>query len=394
MPEIRFPDYFRFGTSTSAVQIETAHGHDWEGFIARDQARFQRTTDHELLWKSDLDIIASLAPAYRMSLMWSKLQQSAFQPLDSGACRHYHGLLQGLRNKNVEIMMVIHHFSNPNWFAERGGWTARDSAVVWMDYVKRLVDEFGCYTRLWNTFNEPNLYVSMAYLAGQFPPQRTSLRLMWKALGNIRDAHTQAYNYLHQIQPDCRVGISHNAAVLEPENLFGRLPAALADWWYMKFLPDCFQLSDFFGMSYYARIGFDPFPITWLDSPQKIRSSGKAHDDMWEYHPDGLLACLRRFHLQYRKPIMITENGVCTNNDEFRIQAITDYALIIHRAIEEGIDVRAYYHWSAWDNFEWHLGPSYRFGLYGYDPNSQVRIRKASADHYAKLAYTHSLQIS
>lgn len=394
MPEIHFPDHFRFGTSTSAVQIETAHSHDWEGLVARDNEVFGRTTDHEILWSGDLDIIAGLAPAYRMSLMWSKLQPGPFQPLDPDGCRYYHAILQGLRDRGVEIMMVIHHFSNPKWFAECGGWAARDASKIWMDYVRKLVEEFGMYTRLWNTFNEPNLYVNLAYLAGLFPPRRTNFVLAWRALSNMRDAHIQAYEYLHTAQSDCRVGISHNAAVLEPENFMGHLPAALADWWYMKFIPDCFKQCDFFGMSYYARIGFDPFPVTWLDSPEKIRATGKVHDDMWEYHPQGLLKCLRRFHNRYGKPIIITENGVCTNDDAFRIKAISDYAVIVHQAIQEGIDVRAYYHWTAWDNFEWHLGPSYRFGLYGYDKHTRQRVRRASADHYAALAFSRSLTIN
>ncbi|MDZ7648229.1 MAG: family 1 glycosylhydrolase [Cytophagales bacterium] len=39
--------------------------------------------------------------------------------------------------------------------------------------------------------------------------------------------------------------------------------------------------------------------------------------------------------------------------------------------MKKGIDIRGYYHWSAWDNFEWNLGPTYRFGLYTCDPQHQ-----------------------
>jgi beta-glucosidase len=71
-----FPKDFLFGTSTAAAQIETAFEHDWQGVKAKDGNIFERTTDHELRFKEDAEIISSLAPHYRMGLMWSKLQRS------------------------------------------------------------------------------------------------------------------------------------------------------------------------------------------------------------------------------------------------------------------------------------------------------------------------------
>jgi beta-glucosidase len=144
-------------------------------------------------------------------------------------------------------------------------------------------------------------------------------------------------------------------------------------------------------MSYYARIGHDPFPVTNLLTPEKIRRSGKAHDDMWEYYPQGLKECMRRYWNQYKKPIIITENGICTSDDTKRVAAIHDYIKIVHEAIQEGIDVRGYYHWSAWDNFEWSLGPTYKFGLYECDIKTKERIKKPSADVFSQLAFTKQL---
>lgn len=390
---LKFPAHFRFGTSTSAVQIETAFNHDWQGFTSLDQAIFTRTTDHELRWENDVDIISSLAPNYRMSFMWSKLQPAPYASFDTDAVAFYRKLLARLREQGVDIMLVLHHFSNPVWFSKQGGWANKQSVDWWLDYVKKVIVEFEGFVTLWNTFNEPNLYISLSSLAGLFPPQKTNPVYAWQVLKNISTAHQRAYELLHLQSPGKPVGISHNGAILEADNLLGKLPAKITDWWYMDFIPGWFEHCDFFGLSYYSRIGYDPFPVTQLNTPDKLIKKGKAHDDMWEYYPQGLEICLERYWKRFKKPIIITENGMSTSDDDKRIKSIYDYMRIIHRSLEEGIDIRGYYHWSTWDNFEWNLGPSYRFGLYACDPITKERSKRPSADVYSSLAYSKKLVI-
>jgi beta-glucosidase len=388
---LQFPDHFRFGTSTSAVQIETAVHHDWQGFTARDNSIFTRTTDHELRWGKDVEIISSLAPNYRMSLMWSRLQRGPFAILDSEAVNYYRSLLGQLKQCGVDIMLVLHHFANPVWFSEQGGWANKQSVDWWLDYVRKVIHEFGEFVTLWNTFNEPNLYISLSSVAGIFPPQKTNPIYAWRVLNNLSRAHQTTYEILNTFSPGKPVGISHNASILEGDNLLGVLPAKITDWWYMHFIPGWFESCDFFGLSYYSRIGYDPFPVTFLNTPEKIIKSNKQHDDMWEYYPEGLGICIDRYWKRFHKPIIITENGMSTNDDNQRIKSIYDYLNIIHDRIEKGIDIRGYYHWSSWDNFEWNLGPSYRFGLYACDPVTKERIKRPSADVYSSLAHSNKL---
>ena len=115
--------------------------------------------------------------------------------------------------------------------------------------------------------------------------------------------------------PDQPIGISHNATVFSAENLLGWFPARLSDWWFMEYVPSHFEKVDFFGMSYYGRIPHDPLPITYLETPEKMKALGRRHDDIWEYHPEGLRTCLDRYWAKYKKPIIITENGVCDESD-------------------------------------------------------------------------------
>lgn len=392
--KITFPDHFFFGTSTAAPQIETAFEHDWQGVKARHGFVFDRTTDHEKRFKEDAGIIASLAPNYRMSLMWSKLQREPYGTFHPETAQEYHAFIQDLKSKRVNIMMVLHHFTNPLWFAKLGGWEKEENIDYWVDFAKKVVDEYGHYVSYWNTFNEPNVYASYGWITGFFPPFKINPFLAGKVVKHMGMAHDRVYDYIKEKLPNQPVGISHNATVFSAENLLGWFPARLSDWWFMEWVPSHFERVDFFGMSYYGRIPHDPLPITYLETPHKIKALGRRHDDIWEYHPEGLRTCLDRYWNKYKKPIIITENGVCDESDFLRLQAIQDYALILHDALQDGIDIRGYYFWSTWDNFEWHLGPSMRFGLYECDPVTMHRMRRPSGDLFASLAYTKKIQVA
>lgn len=391
--KIVFPQHFEFGTSTAAYQIETGVNHDWCGVKSRDGHTFGCTTDHEKNYPGDIDIISSLAPCYRMSLMWSRLQEGPLAAFNPGVVTEYHQLLGALKQRGTSIMMVLHHFANANWFAKTGGWEKEQNIELWVDFAKKVVDEFGRYVSRWNTFNEPNLYVSMGWCMGEFPPFKKNMITARKVIRNMSKAHEIIYRYIHEKYPDASVGISHNCTVFAADNTLGELSARFTDWWYMEFLPDYFTTIDFFGMSYYARVGFDPAPITWLTAPEKMERLKRAHDDMWEYYPQGIRECMERYWNKFRKPIIITENGICTSDDSLRVQAIKDYMREIHAAMNNGVDVLGYYHWSTWDNFEWSLGPTFQFGLYHCDVHTKIRTRKPSADVYAALAFNKSIEI-
>lgn len=388
---LTFPSDFIFGTSTAATQIETAFDHDWQGFKARDGHIFERTTDHELRFREDAEIISSLASGYRMSLPWSRLQRGPKAELDGEAVYQYNEFLADLRARGVQIMMVLHHFTNPTWFSRLGGWEKESNIDLWLDFGKKAVVAFGEYVSHWNTFNEPNVYASNGYITGFFPPFKTNPVRALTVVRNLGVAHNRMYSIIKAAYPNHPVGISHNAVVFDSENVLGHFSARISDWWFMDYVPGFFEKVDFFGMSYYARVSHDPMPITYLDTPDKIKRYSMVHDDIWEYHPEGLRTCLDRYWKKYKKPIIITENGVCDESDVLRQQAIIDYARIVHKAIHDGIDIRGYYWWSTWDNFEWHLGPSKRFGLYACDLVTKERTPRPSAEIFSELAHKKAI---
>ena len=387
-----FPNDFIFGTSTAATQIETAFEHDWQGVKSKDGYTLDRTTDHELRFKEDAELIASISPHYRMGMMWSKLQRAPMAALDAATVMEYRAFLSDLRARGVKIMMVLHHFTNPVWFAGLGSWEKEENVAYWVDFSKKVVDEFGEFVSHWNTFNEPNVYASYGWLTGFFPPFKINPYLAGKAVKNMGKGHDLVYDYIKEKRPEQPVGISHNAVVFSAENVLGWFTVRLSDWWFMEWIPRHFERCDFFGMSYYARVPNDPMPITYIDTPEKMKKLGRRHDDMWEYHPEGLRTCIDRYWNKYHKPIIITENGVCDESDVLRQEAIIDYAKILHQALQDGIDVRGYFWWSTWDNFEWHLGPTKRFGLYECDLITRERRPRKSAEIFRKLVFSKMIE--
>lgn len=391
--QISFPEKFFFGTSTASYQIETAFEHDWLGVKSRDGYVFERTSDHEKRFAEDAEIIAHCAPNYRMSLMWSKLQREPYGKFDEGTVLEYKKFLDDLKSRGVNIMMVFHHFTNPLWFAEKGGWEKEENIAMWVDFAKKVTDEFGSYVSYWNTFNEPNVYVSGGWLMGNFPPHKSNLLTAFKVIKHLGKAHDVMYDYIKQRHPSHPVGISHNTVIFSAENILGVLPAKISDWWFMDHCLKHFTGKlDFFGLSYYAKISHDPLPITYIDTPEKINKLNKPHDDMWEYYPNGMKECIERYWAQFKLPFIITESGVCTTDDTVRVQAIRDYVKIVHDCMNAGIDIRGYYFWSTFDNFEWDLGPTFRFGLYGTDLETKDRKKRPSADVFHRLAYEKKLE--
>lgn len=390
---LQFPADFIFGTSTSAGQIETAFDHAWEGMKTYDGHIFRETTEHEKHVDSDIEIIAGLAPHYRMSLMWSKLQPHAYAPLLASEVLRYRYLMTKLKERGVTVMLVIDHWVHPRWFNELGGWAAKASVGVWVDFASKLISEFGEFVDFWNTFNEPNLFTTFSTVLGEFPPFKKNILSALFMIRNMNEAHEHVYEIIKTCHPHAKVGVSYNTVYFESNNLLGVIPARIAKWWYQDFLNSFFRTSDFTGISYYARLAFDPFPVTALYTPEKIARLGRESDDIWDYYPAGLAAIVRDFWAERKKPVIITENGICTSDDSKRIRAISDYMGVLHGLLQENIPIIGYYHWSTWDNFEWTLGPTFKFGLYHCDPVTKVRKEKPSAAYYRELAFSRQLRL-
>ena len=144
---------------------------------------------------------------------------------------------------------------------------------------------------------------------------------------------------------------------------------------------------------YKRQILFNPIAVTEIDHPGKLAKMNIPHDKMWGYRPEGLGRIIRRIYNWYKKPIIITENGICSDDPAKRIQCLKDYLSVCHQLIEEGIPLKGYMHWSTWDNHEWHLGPTYRFGLVEVNFQTMERKMTAAGDFYNKLTQENQIVV-
>ena len=391
---LSFPKNFFWGTSTAAAQVETAGDHPWRGLIAKDGYTFGRTTDHELHREEDAGYIARFGSVYRCGVDWSRLQTKPMAKFDPAVVDEYCTFFEFLKTQGVSLMFVLHHFCHPNWFEQKGGWAKEENINFFVNYAQQCIKHFGKYASWWNTFNEPNVYAYNAYFSGAFPPFRK--RRYFKAnrvLDNMGRAHEIIRVLIREKSKNTPVGISLNTAFFKASNILGLIPALFARWWFLNRAARPFRKCDFWGLSYYAYLLFDPFPVDMINRPEAVHRLGLPHDKMWLYKPEGLGWVLRRFWEKYKKPIVITENGICTDDSQQRIQALRDYLQVCHEAIEAGVDLRGYIHWSTWDNFEWHLGPTFRFGLVRVNLNTMERSMTPAGEFYEKITQQHGVEV-
>lgn len=391
--KLTFPDNFIWGTSTAAYQIETAGEHNWKGFKSTDGSIFDKCSQHELHREEDLEYICQVGKAYRMSHDWSKLQKAPFAEFDKAETEAYLKFMQELKKRGIHIMLVLHHFTNPLWFEAEGSWEKEGNRKMWLDFVQKSVDTFGHLVDSWNTFNEPNVYVSNGWITGFFPPfKKNKLLLARKVLKEMSKAHEEAYDIIKQ-QSKAPVGISFNTVKFAGEVFPGHIAAKVSDWWFMEYCHNHFLKVDFQGLSYYARIPYRPHPIDNINTPGVLDKLGRKQDLMWEYAPEEFYHIFHRYWKKTKKPIIITESGVCTYDADFRIQSIKDYLGWVKKAIDDGIDIRGYFHWSTIDNHEWNIGTYYKFGLVSVDFETGKRTMTKAGEFLGDIAKNNSVEI-
>ncbi len=416
-----FPQGFGWGTATAAHQVEgDNHNNDfwaWEqisGTIASNHRSGKACDWWSGRWQEDLDRAAdSHQNLHRLSLEWSRIEPSP-GVFDPAALAAYHDLLAGARRRGLRPMVTLHHFTNPAWFHDRGGWADPGAPELFERYVEKTLASLGGQADLWITINEPNVYAYAAYSAGAFPPGEKNLGKALQVLHHLVLAHARAYAAIHRRFPGAQVGLAHHVRGISPRSRFHPLeqltaglrnavfnetvPRAVHDGWFRLpgrrwRIPQAAGTQDFFGLNYYTRevVAFD------LRRPAELfgRSEHPAGGDLSPSGflvnaPDGLWRALT-WARGFRRPIWVTENGVEDAKDEMRPRYLAGHLRQLWRAANFNWDVRGYLHWTLVDNFEWERGWTQRFGLWELDTQTQERRKRPSADFYADICRRNGL---
>lgn len=405
-----FPDGFLWGCATSAHQVEGGNrGCDWwefeqsGGVPSGDSS--DPACDQYRRFAEDYELLAKLGNnTHRLSIEWSRVQPSPHE-FDEAAIEHYRDVLDCLRRNGMVPMVTLHHFTSPTWFARHGGWEASGAVEAWLRFVRKVADRLGELTGLWCTLNEPTVYAYRGWVSGETPPGRLGdVRAMHRVLSNMRTAHKAAYAALGRLTPFVPVGLAHEKWVLrpaDPASKLDRLAAVigqnLMDRWPTssgRMEPLMQSPCDYLGLNHYsgALVAARGDPARG-GSICHMNPPGSATSDLsWCIEPRWFRDALDEART-FGKPIYVTENGLATRDDSRRVQFLLDILDELWHAIQDGIDVRGYFHWSSHDNFEWTHGYAARYGLIAVDPITQERTVKPSGHLYARIARSNVLPL-
>jgi len=418
----RFPDGFLWGAATSAHQVEGHNVHnDWWAWeqAGRVATPSGAACDHWNRFRSDFDLAQSLGHnAHRFSIEWSRIEPEE-GIWDETAIEHYREVLLALRERGIEPVVTLFHYTMPQWMAARGGWENPKIERYLARYAEHVLGRLGPHVRWWITLNEPVVQVFKGWLLGQWPPGRTrAWATALKVLRLMMRAHVRLYHVIHAFRPDARVGIAQHALALSPDD-----PRRWSDRWSVKVrghlfnhlfiealhtgalrVPGLFwerlpiaRTLDFIGVNYYTRdfVRNSGYNLAGLVGDAEAagdhrQQRGKLNDLGWEVYPEGLAQFLREYS-RYKIPILITENGIPTQRDDDRWVFLFMHLWQVARAIADGVDCVGYLHWSLIDNFEWADGYKARFGLIEVDFATQERRIRPSAWRYAEIIRRNEL---
>lgn len=398
-----FPKDFFWGASTASHQVEGGTINDWTVWelahaselaknskqllkmrnghlpITWDEVKDQaadpsnyvsgRGVEHYTRYKEDLDIAQNLnLNAFRFCIEWSRIEPSEGQ-WDQEAIEHYREYIFELKKRGLEPFLNILHYTMPTWFADQGGFRKKANLVHWRRFVQKVSDEYGKEVRYVITINEPNVYVSFAYLLGWYPPQIKNLLSCLIVYWHLVLAHRQAFKILKSSNPHLKIGIASQLANIQakrPHNIIDETVTKLMryfwNWWFLHRIR---KTQDFVGFNYYFTDYYKHF--------KRVNPTVPTNDLGWYMEPEGLYPILLRVWARYKKPIIITENGLADSKDEYRRWWIEETIVAMERAMSEGVQLKGYFHWSLLDNFEWDCGWWPKFGLVSVDREHEMK---------------------
>jgi beta-glucosidase len=398
---IEFPKDFFWGAATSAYQVEGNNANcdwwEWEEKIGlKERSGF--ACRHYELYKQDFDLANSLSHnAHRLSIEWSRIEPEEGK-FCTEALEHYRDVILSLKERQIEPIVTLHHFTNPLWFSRLGGWQSKSAQNYFLRYVEKITEVLSDKVRFWVTINEPLVYAYHAYILGVWPPQEKSILKAERVRNNLLTAHIKAYRAIHSLYKKNNlsaplVSIAKNIQAFQPcqANFRDKFAAYLRDKVFnFKFIEKLIEHKalDFIGINYYTRNLVET--KSWrirnllLDTCEKNHSRLRKNSMGWDIYPEGLYNLLLRFK-KYNLPIFILENGICTDNDSLRWNFIYEHLKNIYLVMAEGVEVMGYVYWSLLDNFEWDKGFAPRFGLIEVDYNTYKRTIRESARKFSEV---------
>jgi len=418
---MKFPENFLIGAATAAHQVEGNNIHS--DYWAQEQlphTSFAEPSglacDHYNRYEEDIRLLAKAGlNAYRFSIEWARIEPEE-GVFDENELEHYRQVIACCRKYNVEPLVTLMHFTSPVWLIRKGGWEAASTIEDFRRYAAYIAKNLGGELHYICTINEANMGLQLAAISKRFRMmaeqasknakkaegtvqvgmnfEKMMENMKYAAMENagvfgtpqpqifvssrtaegdklVFQAHQAAKQAIKELYPDIKVGITlsmHDLQALPGGETFA------ADAWeeefshYLPFIQD----DDFLGVQNYTRTQYGP--QGQLPCPE----GAKLTQMDYEFYPEALEHVIRKVNEDFHGDLIVTENGVATDNDGDRIEFIRTALTGVENCIRDGIPVKGYCYWSLMDNFEWQKGFSMTFGLISVDRGTMERTPKDS----------------
>ncbi len=450
---VQFPANFTWGVAASSYQIEGGSSPDlrgesvWDAFCRKNGAVFENhhggfACDHYNRYDADAALMASLGvKAYRLSVMWPRVMKEGVGAVNTVGLDFYDKLIDSLLAHGIEPWVTLFHWDFPLALYHRGGWLNRDSAEWFGEYATKVIEKLSDRVTNWMTINEPQVFLQLGHADGKHAPGvQLPLRETLLAAHNALRAHGRGVQAIRAAaKKPARVGwapVGHVSYPIDndPANIDAARAATFAieqthlwnnTWFADPVCLGCYpedglrlfgnnvpshpvadmdlihQKIDFYGVNIYSGGCVKAKANGGWEAVNP--GPGNPRNTMdWNMAPQALHFGPRFLFDRYRLPIVITENGTCSTDwmdmhgrvlDPQRVDYTRRYLLALHEAIQNGTNVKGYFHWSFMDNFEWAEGYKQRFGLVHVDYATQKRTPKLSALWYKRVMETRGASL-
>ncbi len=449
MPAFRFPQDFVWGVAASAYQIEGAWNEDgkgesvWDRFVRLPDRVFNAdrgdvACDHYHRMVEDVQLFSALRiPCYSFTISWPRIFPTGKGEINPAGLDFYNRLVDTLLENGIQPKATLHHWDLPQALQDQGGWVNPSCADWFAEYAEVVFRSLADRVHFWGTINEPWVVAFLGYGQGIHAPGLCDARSAYQAAYHLLLAHAKGVQVFRQLGCEGQIGLILNLNHLIPASSHPADQAAtqrvyaethrffLEPLFCRRFPIDFFEwlgphapvvrqddlelldhAVDFLGVNHYNTdlVQFDLFG-GWLKARLTPYSApGWGSTTMgWGINPAGIEAELLDLKENYGNPkVYITENGCAmpdqADEDDFvadwdRIRFLAAHLLHVHRAIERGANVKGYFVWSIFDNFEWERGYSQRFGLVRVNYRTLRRIPKQSAYWYREVITSNQVVV-
>lgn len=403
--EIKFHPDFLFGIANAPGHVEDQLDDIWMDFAQRGGIKaFKNEVEPEKrleFWSKpeiEIDLAQELgSEIFRLGVDWGRIHTGPGQ-LNQEALNRYRDILQQIKSKKMKVMLTLFHFSMPKWVQEQGGWKNKKTIDHFNEFSLNVIQELHPLVDFWITFNEPQIFSTMSYALGIFPPGEKGpwwslLNLGFlkgeavEALDHMALSHKEIFLKAHAQYPGIQIGIAQHMGFHTSKTLLGKVLSYFSGDFMNWYFPDLIKGHvDYFGFNYYGAewVGWTGVNI---ERDEEYSEAGRA------IYPTGLYLLSHEIKKRYGDlPQFITENGVSDATDWLRPSYLIEHLAAIHQLQQEKVKIMGYIFWTLTDNMEWSDGYCPKFGLVEVLRSENHKRRKRGCfDLYQKIIQTKTI---